>query len=112
MKVNSAGNLPPNVAIVSPTNGAVLDAPATLTVEASATDNDGAISQVEFFDGAALMYVATNSPYRASVTNLTSGSYTFSAVATDNHRVWPACCQLVSSAPRTALTSTAASTST
>jgi hypothetical protein len=42
-------NIPPAVALVNPTNGAVYQAPANITLIAKATDPDGTVSNVEFF---------------------------------------------------------------
>jgi len=45
-------NLPPVVSLVSPTNGAVFYAPASITLLARATDPDGTVTNVDFFAGA------------------------------------------------------------
>ncbi len=82
--VNSTGNTPPLVQITSPTNGTVLTAPASFTVSASASDSDGTINQVEFFNGSTSLGVDSSSPYSVSVSSLAAGNYTLSAVATDN----------------------------
>src|SRR5439155_25697608 len=81
--VNPA-NVSPSVTIISPTNGAVLIAPATFTVQATALDSDGSVAQVQFFNGATLLGDSSSSPYLASANNLAAGPYTLSAVATDN----------------------------
>src|SRR5207244_2988942 len=57
-------NLPPVVALISPTNGANFAAPATVSLTALASDPDGSIAQVEFFDSDIPLGVATNSPYQ------------------------------------------------
>jgi hypothetical protein len=73
----------PQVAITNPTNGAVLIAPATFTVQATASD-DGSISQVQFFNNATPLATDTTFPYEVTITNLAAGAYTLAAVATDN----------------------------
>ena len=78
------GNTPPTVSITSPANNAVLIAPATFTVTATASDTGGSVSQVEFLRGATSLGVDTISPYSTNVSNLAAGTYTISAVATDN----------------------------
>src|ERR1035437_8261808 len=83
-------NVAPTVLITTPTNNAVLPAPATFTIQATGFDTpDDFVSDVEFFLGTR---DATNSiadvsdlPYSASVTNLDAGIYTLIAVATDSH---------------------------
>jgi len=77
-------NAVPVVKITNPTDGLVVAAPANVTVQADASDSDGTIAEVEFFNGSASFGVRTSSPYSATASNLTSGTYTFSAVATDN----------------------------
>src|SRR5207245_1910376 len=81
--VNPA-NVSPSVTIISPTIGAVLIAPATFTVQATASDSDGSVAQVQFFNGTISLGIDSTSPYSASVNNLAAGPYTLSAVATDN----------------------------
>ena len=83
-------NVAPMVLITTPTNNAVLPAPATFTIQATASDTpDDFVSDVEFFLGTS---DATNSiedvfstPYSTSVTNLDAGIYTLIAVARDSH---------------------------
>jgi len=75
-------NLPPSVSISSPTNGAVLLAPASFTLLADAAD-DLALAQVEFWSGANSLGAVTNVPWYVFQTNLPAGEYHFSAVATD-----------------------------
>jgi hypothetical protein len=81
--LNSGGNTAPTVTIANPTNGAVLTAPASFTLSATASDSDGTVSQVEFFSGSTSLGVDASDPYSVAVNNLAAGSYTFSAVATD-----------------------------
>ena len=81
--VQSAG-MPPTVMISNPTNGSVFAAPATVTLTATASDSDGSVTNVEFFQGTVSLGNVANSPYSVSVPNLDAGNYMFSAVATDN----------------------------
>ena len=82
--VQGAGNVPPTVSVTNPPDGAVLSAPATITLAATASDSDGSVANVQFFQGTASLANVTSSPYSAAVNNLGAGDYTFSAVATDN----------------------------
>jgi plastocyanin len=81
--VVQAVNQPPTVAITSPSNGQQFTAPASVTIEATASDNDGSISKVEFFDGRALVGTLTAPPFRVQVT-LDQGAHDLTAKATDN----------------------------
>jgi RHS repeat-associated protein len=76
-------NTPPAVSITAPVDGAVLAAPATITVTANASDPEGALTKVDFYQGTTLIGTATTAPYSATASNLVSGSYSFTAVATD-----------------------------
>ncbi len=77
-------NLPPFVIITSPTNGTALFAPASFSLQASSSDSDGTVNQVEFFQGATSLGVDTNILFSMFVNSLAAGNYSFSAVATDN----------------------------
>ena len=74
----------PLVAITSPVNNASFTEPATVTINATASDNDGTVSKVEFFSGATLLGMDDTSPYSFDWTNVAAGNYTISARATDN----------------------------
>jgi len=79
---------PPTVALTSPANGAVFTAPATVPLAATASDSDGTIARVDFFANGT--QVGTDSTpdgtgaYTASWTGVGAGSYSLTAVATDN----------------------------
>jgi hypothetical protein len=75
---------PPSVEITSPTNGAVLLAGAANAIIAAASDVDGFITEVRFYAGAAELGAVSVAPYVLSWSNALPGSYTLSAVATDN----------------------------
>jgi hypothetical protein len=49
-----------------------------------ASDTDGSVVQVQFFNGSTSLGMLTAKPYGIILTNLAAGSYTLSAVATDN----------------------------
>ena len=77
-------NVVPQVSITSPVNNANFIAGATVTINATATDIDGTISKVEFYNGATLLGVDVTSPYSFVWTNLPAGNYSLTAKATDN----------------------------
>ena len=82
--IGDGANTPPAVALVSPASGASFIAPATITVEADADDEDGSVKRVDFFANGASIGSVTSSPYRITWPNVTAGSYTLKAIATDN----------------------------
>ena len=77
-------NIPPTVSLTAPTNGSSFSSPATIALAASASDSDGTVTRVDFYQGATLIGSATGAPYSANWTNVAAGNYTLSAWATDN----------------------------
>jgi Bacterial pre-peptidase C-terminal domain/Bacterial Ig domain len=76
---------PPFVTITSPTEGAEFAGPTNLTVTASASDDDGYVSRVDFYDGRTFVGSVSNAPYELVLTNLQQGSsHRLVAKATDN----------------------------
>src|SRR4030095_2024108 len=75
---------PPGVNITAPANNAIFTAPANITIAATATDTDGTVTKVDFFDGATLIGTATAAPYSVTLANAALGSHSFPARATDD----------------------------
>jgi len=78
-------NQPPFVSISSPTKNTGYIAPATITIEANATDSDGTIIKVEFYNGQVRLGEVTKAPYLFKWKNVPEGNYLITAVATDNN---------------------------
>lgn len=74
----------PTVAILTPAGGTSFTAPGTVALTASAEDSDGTVTKVEYFRGGTKIGEATSAPYAATWNNVTAGSYTLNAAATDN----------------------------
>jgi hypothetical protein len=72
----------PTVNITSPIAGAVFTAPATVELTCSATVTGGAVTNVQFFSGTALLGAADSSPFSLTLSNLAAGDYLLTAVAT------------------------------
>ena len=85
LKANSAANVTPSISIITPSDNASYPIPATVTITANATDSDGTIRQVDFYSNAILMTTVTAAPYSVTLAGFNLGSYTFTAVATDNN---------------------------
>lgn len=77
-------NVAPTVNLTSPANNANINAPATLAITANATDVDGTVSKVEFYNGTVLISSDVSAPYSYSWTNVSAGNYTLTAKAYDN----------------------------
>jgi fibronectin type 3 domain-containing protein len=74
----------PSVALTSPGASSSYTAPASIVVSANASDVDGTVSKVEFFANGGLINTDTAAPYTYNYTGVAAGSYTFTAVVTDN----------------------------
>ncbi len=84
---NSSATIRPLVTITSPLNNSALYVPNPsqgITISATATDLDGTVTSVEFFAGANSIGKSFAAPWMANWTNLHSGSYVLTAIATDN----------------------------
>ena len=79
-----SNNLPPSVTLTAPANGVSFPAPAAFTLVAQASDADGAIARVEFYQGTAKLGEDLVAPYTWSLANLPGGNYTYKARAIDN----------------------------
>jgi len=77
-------NQPPSVSLTAPLAGATFNAPASITMTATASDADGTIARVEFYNGTIRLGTDTTSPYSFSWTGVVAGSYALKAVAYDN----------------------------
>ncbi len=80
----SAANNPPTVSITSPSNNATFTAGATIAINATASDANGSVSKVEFFNGQVKLGEDVTSPYSFSWTTVPAGNYSITAKATDN----------------------------
>jgi transcription elongation GreA/GreB family factor len=84
--VNVVVNTPPSaVVITGPTAGAVVNLGSQITISANASDADGTITVVEFYNGATLIGVDSTSPYSFVWNGATAGSNTITVKAIDNN---------------------------
>jgi hypothetical protein len=72
------------VSIASPLNNATYAAPANIPITATAGDVDGSITSVAFYASGQLKSTDTTSPFGYTWTNVAAGTYSLTAVATDN----------------------------
>ncbi|MFM7021443.1 MAG: Ig-like domain-containing protein [Flavobacteriales bacterium] len=79
-----AVNQAPQVNISSPINNASFSAPASIAISANASDADGSISKVEFYNGAVLLGTDVSAPYSYTLTGVAAGTYSLTAKAFDN----------------------------
>ena len=74
----------PAVSISSPTNESSYEAPATVTLTADASDADGVVSKVEYFNGDTKIGESLSAPWPVSFECTKAGTYEITAVVTDN----------------------------
>src|SRR6266404_2600771 len=70
-----ATNSPPAVTLIQPTNNQVLPSQGNITLQASASDIDGTIAMVEFFQGGIKLGDTNGSPYSIVWSNVVPGLY-------------------------------------
>jgi len=82
--VNPGSGSPPAVSITNPANNTVFTAPVNITLTATASDADGTVAKVDFYDGATLVGTATSTPFSVTLGSVAVGTHTLTARATDN----------------------------
>lgn len=80
---SSGGNQPPAVSITAPAGGAQFTAPATVTINANASDPENRMSSVRFYVEGTLVATDTAAPYSATWSASTPGTYSLTAIAYD-----------------------------
>jgi Bacterial Ig domain/Secretion system C-terminal sorting domain/Bacterial pre-peptidase C-terminal domain len=77
-------NQAPSVSISSPSNNGIFSTPTTIIITADASDSDGSISDVEFYNGTRLLGRSNRAPFSLTWENVPSGSYVLTVKAIDN----------------------------
>jgi len=80
----SPQNYVPAVSITSPTDGTNFEPGNDVNITVDATDSDGTVTMVEFFEGSTLLGEDTTAPYSFTWSGAAEGEYTLTAKATDN----------------------------
>ncbi len=60
--VTAAANQPPTAALTAPAQGATYTAPASVTMTATASDSDGTIARVDFYQGTTVVGIGHDEP--------------------------------------------------
>jgi hypothetical protein len=84
---NSTVTLRPIVRITSPSHNSsvtVTNANSGLVITADALDLDGTVTNVQFFAGTNKVASVNGAPWNGTWSNITSGSYVLTSIATDN----------------------------
>src|SRR4051794_6192432 len=75
----------PSVSLTGPADQSTFRTPASFNLSATASDSDGSISKVEFYQGSTLLRTLTQTPYSVAISQSGPGVYSYSAKATDNN---------------------------
>src|SRR5512142_1809341 len=80
----AAINLAPTATMTAPATGTQFNAPATITLSATASDPDGTVAQVQFFSGTTSLGsgVLAGTQYTLTWSNVVPGTYSITAKAT------------------------------
>ena len=76
--------LPPQVRLLSPTNGTVLTVPAVVEIAGEASDPDGRVAEVEFYVNGVQVASRTTPPFTIQWTNDVPGAYSIRLEARDD----------------------------
>jgi endo-1,3(4)-beta-glucanase len=82
--VQQTSNSNPTVNITSPSENQSFPQDLDITISASASDLDGTISKIEFYDGTTKLGEDTTSPYSYTWVNASVGAHQIKAIVTDN----------------------------
>ncbi|WP_169712855.1 Ig-like domain-containing protein, partial [Algoriphagus ratkowskyi] len=84
INVIEKANEAPKVTITAPSTNSQFIQGDNISITSVATDTDGTISKVEFYNGTTLLGTDTSAPYSFDWTNLPIGNFSITAKATDN----------------------------
>ena len=82
--VPTTSNNSPTVTLTDPQSSTTFTSGSTIVIDASATDSDGIVSKVDFYQGTSLLGTDTSSPYSFAWNNVAAGTYSLTARATDD----------------------------
>jgi hypothetical protein len=83
--ITVVANIPPTAAITAPTSSATYTAPQVVTINATATDPDGTVAQVEFFvNGVSIGVVTTGGPTYTKTWTSVVGTAVLTVKSTDD----------------------------
>lgn len=83
-ELNGNGSANPNVSLLQPADNTVVADGSVVRIEATASDADGTIAKVEFYDESQLIGEASSPPYALDWSGATDGSHFITARAIDD----------------------------
>jgi hypothetical protein len=82
--VSLQGSAAPTVTLTQPASGSTFSPPATVSLAATASDVDGTVAKVEFFNGATKLGEDATAPFTFTWSGVGTGTYSLTARATDD----------------------------
>ena len=82
--VSASGNVSPTISITSPSDGSSIKEGVAITINTIASDLDGSVTVVEFFDGATKLGEDATAPFSFVWNGASIGNHQLTAIATDN----------------------------
>ena len=84
INVSVVANKAPSVNLILPAGNVTYGSPASVYLNATASDEDGYIQSVAFYNGSTLLHTEYVAPYGYIWKDILAGNYIITAVATDN----------------------------
>jgi YD repeat-containing protein len=82
--VPSTPNSAPSVSLTHPLNNTSFAAGSNIVMDATASDSDGSVTKVDFYQGTTLLGTDTTAPYTFVWSNVPASAYSLTAKATDD----------------------------
>jgi hypothetical protein len=82
--IPDTGNSSPSVSLTAPANNSIYAEPANVIIQANASDSDGSVTNVAFFNNGTRLTNDATAPYSFTWSGVAAGGYQLRAVATDN----------------------------
>jgi uncharacterized repeat protein (TIGR02059 family) len=82
---NNCINVLPTITITSPAGNSSFAESSNITINATASDADGSVRVVEFYNGSTKLGAVSSAPYSFTWNSVPAGNYSITAVATDNN---------------------------
>jgi len=77
-------NNAPSVSLSDPLNNTAFAAGSNIVIDATASDSDGSVTKVDFYQGSTLLGTDTSAPYTFVWSNVPAGIYSLTAKGTDD----------------------------
>lgn len=104
VSVTLQSGVAPTVSMTAPSSGTLPPGTTTITLSATAADSDGTIAKVEFFRGTTLIGTDYSSPYSIPWNDVSPGSYSLTAKATDDDGIATVSSPVAIVVPKTTVT--------